>query len=151
VKRQTFRAGVLSVATVAALALSACSSSGSGQPASAGSTSPGGSTPSSGVTAAQAASIPYSGPEEHYQTIGSPTIKAGTKCTIGYQDIIESVPAQKAEQDAAGVEAKRLGCGYIALNDQVTPTTQVNSSCFTMANSSSSDFQDVVIIARVPL
>jgi ribose transport system substrate-binding protein len=127
VKRQTFRAGVLSVATVAALALSACSSSGSGQPASAGSSSSGGSTPSSGVTAAQAASIPYSGPEEHYQTIGSPTIKAGTKCTIGYQDIIESVPAQKAEQDAAGAEAKRLGCGYIALNDQVTPTTQVNN------------------------
>jgi len=127
VKRHMVRVGVLSVATAAALALSACSSSssssssGTSQPASAG------SSPSSGTTAAQAASIPYSGPEESYKTIAPPTIKPGTKCTIGYQDIIESVPAQKAEQDAAGAEAKRLGCGYIALNDQVTPTTQVNN------------------------
>jgi ABC-type sugar transport system substrate-binding protein len=120
VRRQAFRASALSVAAVAALALSACSSSGSSSPS--GNSSSGG-----GTSAAKAINIPYSGPEEHYQTIGVPTIKTGTKCTIGYQDIIESVPAQKAEQDAAGAEAKRLGCGYIALNDQVTPTTQVNN------------------------
>jgi hypothetical protein len=59
--------------------------------------------------------------------VAAPPLKAGTKCTIGYQDIIESVPAQKAEQDAAQAEATRLGCGFIALNDQVTPTTQVNN------------------------
>jgi ribose transport system substrate-binding protein len=120
VRRQAFRASALSVAAVAALALSACSSSGSSSPS--GNSSSGG-----GTSAAKAINIPYSGPEEHYQTIGVPTIKTGTKCTIGYQDIIESVPAQKAEQDAAGAEAKRLGCSYIALNDQVTPTTQVNN------------------------
>ncbi len=119
-KRQAFRTSALSVVAVAALALSACGSSGS-QSASAGNTSSG------GTSAARVPNIPYSGPEEHYQTIGSPTIKPGTKCTIGYQDIIESVPAQKAEQNAAGAEAKRLGCSYIALNDQVTPTTQVNN------------------------
>jgi len=129
VKRQRFRAGALSVAAVAALTLSACSSSASSSTAgsSAGSTASAGSSSSAGVTAAQAANIPYSGPEQNYKTIGKPTIKAGTKCTIGYQDIIESVPAQKAEQDAAGAEAKRLGCSYIALNDQVNPTTQVNN------------------------
>jgi ribose transport system substrate-binding protein len=121
VRRQTVRTGVLSVAAVAALALSACSSSGTSGSADVG------SSPSTGVTAAQAANIPYSGPEENYQTVSAPTIKPGTKCTIGYQDIIESVPAQKAEQDAAQVEATRLGCGFIALNDQVTPTTQVNN------------------------
>lgn len=119
-KRQAFRASVLSVTAVAALALSACSSGSGSQSASAGNTSSGGTT-------AKTINIPYSGPEEHYQTIGSPAIKPGTKCTIGYQDIIESVPAQKAEQDAAQAEAKRLGCGFIALNDQVTPTTQVNN------------------------
>jgi ribose transport system substrate-binding protein len=117
-RRQAFGLSALSVVIAAALALSACGSSS--QSASAG-------TSSSGGTTAKAPSIPYSGPEEHYQTIGSPTIKPGTKCTIGYQDIIESVPAQKAEQDAAGAEAKRLGCSYIALNDNVTPTTQVNN------------------------
>jgi len=129
VKRQRFRAGALSVAAVAALTLSACSSSASSSTAgsSAGSTASAGSSSSAGVTAAQAANIPYSGPEQSYKTIGKPTIKAGTKCTIGYQDIIESVPAQKAEQDAAGAEAARLGCKYIALNDQVSPTTQVNN------------------------
>jgi ABC-type sugar transport system substrate-binding protein len=123
VKRQTIRVSVLSVASVAALALTACSSSTSststGTPASTGSSAS--SEPSA------AANIPYSGPEENYKTIGAPTIKAGTKCTIGYQDIIESVPAQKAEQDAAGAEAAKLGCKYIALDDQVTPTTQVNN------------------------
>jgi ribose transport system substrate-binding protein len=56
-----------------------------------------------------------------------PNIVAGTKCSIGYQTIIGSVPAQKAEQDAAGAEAKRLGCSYTALDDMVTPTTQVNN------------------------
>src|ERR1700684_1287949 len=127
VKRQRFRAGALSVAAVAALTLSACSSSATSSSSTAGSTASAGSSSSAGVTAAQAANIPYSGPEQSYKTIGKPTIKAGTKCTIGYQDIIESVPAQKAEQDAAGAEAKRLGCNYIALNDQVTPTTQVNN------------------------
>ena len=114
-KRQAFRVSALSLTAVAALALSACSSGT--QSASSGS--------SSHATATH--NVPYSGPEEHYRTIGSPTIKPGTKCTIGYQDIIESVPAQKAEQDAAQVEAKRLGCGFIARNDQVTPTTQVNN------------------------
>jgi len=115
VRRQAIRASALSVTAIAALALSACSS---GQSASTGNTT---------TTTTQTRNIPYSGPEEHYQTLGSPTIKSGTKCTIGYQDIIESVPAQKAEQDAAQTEAKRLGCGFIALNDQVTPTTQVNN------------------------
>jgi ABC-type sugar transport system substrate-binding protein len=126
VKRQRIQAGVLSVAAVAALTLSACSSSASSS-SGGSSTASTGSSSSAGATAAQAANIPYSGPEENYKTIGKPTIKAGTKCTIGYQDIIESVPAQKAEQDAAGAEAKRLGCNYIALNDQVNPTTQVNN------------------------
>jgi ribose transport system substrate-binding protein len=125
VKRQRFRASALSVAAVAALTLSACSSSASSSSGS--STASTGSSSSASPSAAQAAAIPYAGPEENYKTIGKPTIKAGTKCTIGYQDIIESVPAQKAEQDAAGAEAKRLGCGYIGLNDQVTPTTQVNN------------------------
>jgi ribose transport system substrate-binding protein len=123
VKRQKFRVSALSVAAVAALALTACSSSTSststGTPASTGSSASG--EPSA------AANIPYSGPEQNYKTIGAPTVKAGTTCTIGYQDIIESVPAQKAEQDAAGAEAKKLGCKYIALDDQVTPTTQVNN------------------------
>jgi ribose transport system substrate-binding protein len=121
VKRQTVRVSALSVATVAALALTACSSSTSSTstPASTGSSAS--SEPSA------AANIAYSGPEEHYQTLSAPTVKAGTTCTIGYQDIIESVPAQKAEQDAAGAEARKLGCTYIALDDQVTPTTQVNN------------------------
>jgi ribose transport system substrate-binding protein len=126
VKRQKFRASALSVAAVAALALSACSSSSS--TTSSSSTSQSAAAGSSSSSAANSApNIPYSGPEENYKTIGAPTIKPGTKCTIGYQDIIESVPAMKAEQDEAGTEAKRLGCGYIALNDQVTPTTQVNN------------------------
>jgi ribose transport system substrate-binding protein len=124
VKRQTFRVSVLSVASVAALALSACSSSSSSSTSSGASASTGASASSS---AAAVANIPYSGPEQNYKTIGAPTVKAGTKCTIGYQDIIESVPAQKAEQDAAGAEAAKLGCKYIALDDQVTPTTQVNN------------------------
>jgi ABC-type sugar transport system substrate-binding protein len=124
VKRQKFRASALSVAAVAALALSACSSSTSTSSTTSGSTA---SSSTSQSAASSVPNIPYSGPEENYKTIGAPTIKPGTKCTIGYQDIIESVPAQKAEQDAAGAEAKRLGCGYIALNDQVTPTTQVNN------------------------
>ncbi|MGD0243704.1 MAG: sugar ABC transporter substrate-binding protein [Streptosporangiaceae bacterium] len=123
-KRQTFRVSVLSVASVAALALSACSSSSSSSTSSGASASTGASASSS---AAAVANIPYSGPEQNYKTIGAPTVKAGTKCTIGYQDIIESVPAQKAEQDAAGAEAAKLGCKYIALDDQVTPTTQVNN------------------------
>jgi ribose transport system substrate-binding protein len=72
-------------------------------------------------------SIPYNGPEANLGTITVPNIVAGTKCSIGYQTIIGSVPAQKAEQDAAGAEAKRLGCSYTALDDQVTPTTQVNN------------------------
>ena len=119
-KRQAFQVSALCVVTVAALALSACGSSSSQSAA-------GGNNSSSGTSSARTPNIPYSGPEEHYQTLGTPTIKPGTKCTIGYQDIIESVPAQKAEQDAAGAEAKRLGCSYIALNDNVTPTTQVNN------------------------
>ena len=119
-KRQRIRAGALSVAAAAALALTACSSSTS-------SSASGGASATTSVSGAAAASIPYSGPEENYKTVSAPAVKAGTKCTIGYQDIIESVPAQKAEQDAAGAEAKRLGCGFIALNDQVTPTTQVNN------------------------
>src|SRR5271156_4909175 len=107
VKRQKFRVSALSVAAVAALALTACSSSSS-------STSGSGSSASASASgsAAAATHIPYSGPEENYKTSGAPAVKAGTKCTIGYQDIIESVPAQKAEQDAAGAEAAKLGCKY---------------------------------------
>ncbi|HET9969417.1 MAG TPA: sugar ABC transporter substrate-binding protein [Streptosporangiaceae bacterium] len=124
-KRQTFRVSALSVATVAALALSACGSSGSSTSTGSGTSASTGASASG--SAAAATNISYSGPEEHYQTLSAPTVKAGTKCTIGYQDIIESVPAQKAEQDAAGAEAAKLGCKYIALDDQVTPTTQVNN------------------------
>ena len=119
-KRQKLWAGALPAAVAAVLAVTACSSSGS-QSASGGDSSP------AGTSAAAPASIPYSGPEANYKTISSPSVKAGTKCTIGYQDIIESVPAQDAEQNAAQAEAKRLGCGFTALNDQVTPTTQVNN------------------------
>jgi ribose transport system substrate-binding protein len=107
------------------MTISACSSSTGGSGSQ--STATPGAAGSSGSASGDTASIPYSGPEEQYKTLAAPTIKPGTKCSIGYQDIIASVPAQKAEQDAAGAEAKRLGCSYIALNDQVTLTTQVNN------------------------
>jgi ribose transport system substrate-binding protein len=48
-------------------------------------------------------------------------------CKIGYQNIYSAIPALKAAQDAAEAEAKALGCDFIALDDKLTPTTQVDN------------------------
>jgi ribose transport system substrate-binding protein len=121
--------GTLSV-VVLTLALTACSSSKSTAGSSSDSSSSTSSAPSSATASAISAgstTIAYNGPELGLPTIKVPTIKPGTKCSIGYQTIIASVPGQKAQADAAGAEAKRLGCSYKALDDMVTPTTQVNN------------------------
>jgi ribose transport system substrate-binding protein len=109
--------------TPAAAASTPATAASSSAPAAA-SSAPASSAPAS---SAGGTSIAYDGPEQNLPSIGIPNIVPGTKCSIGYQIIIGSVPAQKAESDAAGAEAKRLGCSYTALDDQVTPTTQVNN------------------------
>lgn len=132
--RRTLKTSVVS-AIVVAMALTACSSdkktpaasSTGGAAGTSSATTAASSAPSATSSAASGTSIAYDGPEQNLPTIKVPTIKAGTKCKIGYQNIIASVPAQKAEQDAAGAEAKRLGCSFIAVDDMVTPTTQVNN------------------------
>ena len=119
------------VALVASV--TACSSSGkstnsspapgaSSTAAATGSSSSGSTSPTSAGVA-----VPYDGPEKNLKTIAVPTIKPGTECSIGYQNIFAGAPGLKAEQDAAEAEAKRLGCSFRAVDDMANQTTQVNN------------------------
>jgi ribose transport system substrate-binding protein len=80
------------------------------------------------TSAAAAADIPYDGPEATLpHEYPAPTKGAVDSCKIGYQNIYSAIPALAAAQDAAEQEAKDLGCDFIALDDKLTPTTQVDN------------------------
>jgi ribose transport system substrate-binding protein len=49
------------------------------------------------------------------------------QCTIGYQNIFAAIPALMVQQKGAAEQAAKLGCKFIALDDQLNPTTQVNN------------------------
>lgn len=128
------RVGGIFVAVTLAGLLAACSSNSVGAGSSSTSGPTGGSansssppsTPVASTKAAGGATVPFDSPEAKLPTIKVPSIIAGTKCSIGYQNVFAAVPALKAEQDAAEKEAKRLGCTFQAVDDQAQPVNQVN-------------------------
>lgn len=101
-------------AAVLLIALAGCADDSSDAPSAAS------------TSKAAAAEIPYDGPEatlDHkYPT---PTKDDSLDCKIGYMNIYSAIPALAAAQDEAKVEAKALGCDFIALDDKLTPSTQV--------------------------
>lgn len=106
--------GMTIVLVMAMAALTGC---GSGN---AGSTTP------APAPAGTAPDVPFDSVESKLPSIGVPKIVAGTQCSIGYQNVFAAVPALKAEQDAAQKEAERLGCSFMAVDDQAAPVNQVN-------------------------
>lgn len=85
-----------------------------------------GSAPAATAAAGPAPNVAFDSAEANLPTIKVPQVVAGTKCSIGYQNVFAAVPALKAEQDAAQAEAQRLGCTFAAVDDQAAPVNQVN-------------------------
>ncbi len=120
---RTLRGATLAAtAGVVAMVLSACST-----------VSAGGSSTASGPAAsgpAASGSIPtvaYDGPEKGLPTTyDQPTTKPAGGFTVGYMNIFAAVPALKTSQDAAQAEVESLGGKFIAKDDQLDVTTQVN-------------------------
>lgn len=103
------------------LAAAGCSSSGNGSSATTGSTG------GSGSGTATAVSIPYDGPENGLPTAyPDPAKKPGPGFTVGFMNIFAAIPALKASQDAAEQEVARFGGKFIAKDDQLDVTMQVN-------------------------
>jgi ribose transport system substrate-binding protein len=111
----TVTAAALSLGTVA------CSSSGSGDTG-------GGTAPAGPSDAAEVQAIKYDGPEATLpKTYGTVTPKPGTRCVIGYQNLSAAQQSLSAEAAGAKDEARKLGCSIKVLDDQLTPTKQVNN------------------------
>lgn len=84
-------------------------------------------TATSGATKAAVANVAYTGPEANLpHTYPAPTVKPGLNCHLGYMNIYAAIASLAEEQKAAASEAKRLGCSFTALDDQLSLTTQVN-------------------------
>lgn len=72
--------------------------------------------------------VPYDGPEQGLPAeFPEPESTGEGDCKIGYQNIFAAIPSLAEQQKGAEEEAKRLGCDLITLDDQLTPTTQVNN------------------------
>ena len=116
---RSWRFGALTLTV--AIALVACSGTGT-------SSSSQTDKPTSQSPAAAQSKVVYDGPESKLpHAYADPTTGAVHNCKIGYMNIAPSQPSLQAEQDAAGAEAKRLGCVFIALDDQLTLTRQVDN------------------------
>lgn len=111
--KSRWRAYVVGLA-VAMTAVSACSGNAANS-----------NTPVAAPTG-KAPDVPFDSAESKLPSIGVPKVVAGTQCSIGYQNVFAAVPALKAEQDAAQREAERLGCTFMAVDDQAAPVNQVN-------------------------
>lgn len=107
-------------AVAAAVATSGC---GSGADATAGAAK---AQPAKSTAATASTSIPNDGPEGNLPTAyQAPVVKPGTACKIGYMNALASVSFFATQQSAAHAEAQRLGCSFIALDDQASLTKQV--------------------------
>jgi ABC-type sugar transport system substrate-binding protein len=110
-------------AALLAVALATATACSSGSVSTGASSAPASST----ATAAAAPQVVYNGPEATLpHTYPTPKVKPGLNCRLGYMNIYAAIASLAEEQKAAAAEAKRLGCSFIALNDQLTLTTQVN-------------------------
>jgi ribose transport system substrate-binding protein len=129
VRRHLRAAGVLALTAIVSAGLAACGSSSSSSTPAASTTSSsaaGGATTTSGAPAA--AQLAYDGPEKGLPaSFPTPAKTHVGTCTIGYQNAYAAIPALTVQQHGAQAEATKLGCSLIALDDQITPTTQVNN------------------------
>lgn len=70
----------------------------------------------------------YTGPEAKLPTeFPTPTKKAGTKCTIGFQNPIAANETLGFWQKAVVAQGKALGCKVITLDDKLSPDQQVTN------------------------
>ena len=70
----------------------------------------------------------YNGPEAKLPTaFPTPTKKAGTKCTIGFQNPVAANETLGAWQKAVVAQGKKLGCKVITLDDKLSPDQQVTN------------------------
>jgi ribose transport system substrate-binding protein len=124
---------VLLAVALLAVVISACGSSGGssseGEESTTSSESSGAAEEESGAEeeSESVATVEYNGPEEGLPTeYPEPETTGSADCTIGYQNIFNAIASLAAQQEAAEEEAKNLGCKFIGLDDQLTPTMQVN-------------------------
>jgi len=122
-KSPSTRASALVAGTVGAvLALGACST-----PSSGGGSSTAAQTSGASSAGPAAASIPYDGPEQGLPvTYQEPAKKPAPGFTVGFMNIFAAIPALKSSQDAAQKEVESSGGKFIAKDDQLDVTTQVN-------------------------
>jgi ribose transport system substrate-binding protein len=127
VRRHLRTASGLALAAIVSAALAACGSSTSSSTPAASSTSTAGSAATT-TTASAAAQVAYDGPEKGVPaSFPTPAKTHVGKCAIGYQNAYAAIPALTVQQQGAQAEATKLGCSLIALDDQISPTTQVNN------------------------
>lgn len=70
----------------------------------------------------------YNGPEAKLPTeFPTPTKKAGTKCTIGFQNPIAANETLGFWQKGVVAQGKALGCKVITLDDKLSPDQQVTN------------------------
>jgi ABC-type sugar transport system substrate-binding protein len=70
----------------------------------------------------------YTGPEAKLPTtFPKPTKKAGTKCTIGFQNPVAANETLGYWQKGVVAQGKALGCKVIALDDKLSPDQQVTN------------------------
>ncbi len=133
VVKSAVRGRLVALAALVLAAATACSSGASPAAAS----SPAASSAASSVAAAspaagaspgsQSSAVTYSGPEAALpHTYPAPAGKPAA-CRLGYMNIYGAIASLAEEQKAAAAEAKRLGCSFVALDDQLSLTTQVNN------------------------
>ncbi|WP_236796060.1 sugar ABC transporter substrate-binding protein [Amycolatopsis sp. GM8] len=113
------RTWLVLLAVVTTAAVSACGNGSSGTGDQIAADAKDGSSPAAAV---------YDGPEATLpQSYGDLTKTAGTRCVIGYQNLSAQQHSLSAEAAGAQAEAARLGCQIIVLDDQLSPTIQVNN------------------------
>lgn len=117
----TARPRALTLALVAGVALALAVSAASAHPSRAG-TAAGVGAPANPIPAG------YSGVEatlpREYKV---PVRKAGTKCTLGFQNPIAANESLDWWQKGFTTQAQALGCKVIALDDQLSPDKQVTN------------------------
>ncbi len=81
------------------------------------------------LSLAASSAIPgYSGAEASLpNSFPAPTVKAGTKCTIGFQNPLAANESLQYFQKGAIAQAKAFGCKLIVLDDALSPDKQVSN------------------------
>lgn len=117
--RRSIVAPASTVATIAVVALSACSSSGN--------TSSGSAASQPASSAPHVATATFDGPSSRYfSDVPSPKTTPGTKFVLGFSDPYAAIPGLLAEQKAACAEAVKLGGSCISKDANVSVQTQVS-------------------------